>query len=228
MSWNHMRLRNVRFGPRFAVLALSALLLVACGRSEDPPPTNPLQPTTEATSTGPGGAPAGPVVTGELGGGPDVEAAAGQAQALIAEWLGAPATNFSVLAIEAVDWPDSCLGSAFPAEACADVITPGWKVLLLDAVDGAHTVHLGAGGAARWAGENAGDGTIVSIDAAARSMRLALPNDEVELRLAPGTRLDASIGDVDSLELGQHVFFGADTPVDGAGVIVAAWLFVAE
>ncbi|MEZ4501903.1 MAG: hypothetical protein R3C39_04720 [Dehalococcoidia bacterium] len=219
------------FGHRFALLGAllvaSMLLLAGCGRSEDPPPTNPLQPTTEATSTASGETPSGTVVTGDPGGGPDAEAAAAQAVALMAEWLGVPATNFSVLAVEAVEWPDSCLGAAFPDEACDDVLTPGWKVLLLDAVDGAHTVHLGTGGAARWAGEYAGDGTLVSLDLAARSMRLALPNDEVELRLAPGTRLDDGL-ELDTLEAGDHVFFGADTPVDGSSVIVAAWLFLGE
>jgi len=35
-----------------------------------------------------------------------------------------------VEAFEAAEWPDACLGLAGPLEACAAVITPGWRVTL--------------------------------------------------------------------------------------------------
>lgn len=35
-----------------------------------------------------------------------------------------------IVSVEPVDWPDACLGLARPDEACAQVITPGLRVLL--------------------------------------------------------------------------------------------------
>jgi hypothetical protein len=35
-----------------------------------------------------------------------------------------------IVSVEAVDWPDACLGMAGPDEACAEVITPGYLVVL--------------------------------------------------------------------------------------------------
>lgn len=35
-----------------------------------------------------------------------------------------------VIAAEAVQWPDACLGAAVPAESCALVVTPGYRVTL--------------------------------------------------------------------------------------------------
>ncbi len=44
--------------------------------------------------------------------------------------LGVEAVAISVVSTEAVQWPDACLGAAGPGTACAEVITPGFKVLL--------------------------------------------------------------------------------------------------
>ena len=50
----------------------------------------------------------------------------------------------TVVAVEAVEWPDACLGAAGPDELCAQVITPGYKITL--AVDGQeYTYHTDAG-----------------------------------------------------------------------------------
>ena len=35
-----------------------------------------------------------------------------------------------VLSIEAVDWPDSCLGLPEAVEGCIKVITPGWLIIM--------------------------------------------------------------------------------------------------
>ncbi len=49
-----------------------------------------------------------------------------------------------VVAVEAVEWPDACLGAAGPDEMCAQVITPGYKITL--AVAGQEYVyHTDAG-----------------------------------------------------------------------------------
>jgi len=45
----------------------------------------------------------------------------------------------AVVAAEAVDWPDACLGAGGPAESCALVVTPGYRVTL--AVDGDEYVY---------------------------------------------------------------------------------------
>lgn len=35
-----------------------------------------------------------------------------------------------IISVEAVDWPDACLGAARPDEACAQVITPGYRIVI--------------------------------------------------------------------------------------------------
>lgn len=53
------------------------------------------------------------------------------ARAHLAERLGIPAEQISVHAIRSVEWPDSCLGSPNLDQVCAEVITPGFRVVLL-------------------------------------------------------------------------------------------------
>jgi len=36
----------------------------------------------------------------------------------------------AILKVEPVEWPDSCLGCASPDTACAQVITPGFRIVL--------------------------------------------------------------------------------------------------
>ena len=36
----------------------------------------------------------------------------------------------SLVLVEAVDWPDACLGAAAPGDVCATVITPGYRVIV--------------------------------------------------------------------------------------------------
>ena len=38
--------------------------------------------------------------------------------------------EIEVLSVEAMEWPDGCLGVGQPDEVCAQVITPGFEVLL--------------------------------------------------------------------------------------------------
>jgi hypothetical protein len=35
-----------------------------------------------------------------------------------------------IISVEAVDWPDACLGAANPGDICAAVITPGYRIIL--------------------------------------------------------------------------------------------------
>ncbi len=53
-----------------------------------------------------------------------------------ANLLRVPSAEIAVAYLEAQDWPDSCLGLAGPDEGCADVITPGYRIVLGSPGDG--------------------------------------------------------------------------------------------
>jgi hypothetical protein len=57
---------------------------------------------------------------------PGVVAALG----FLADELGVDPGTIVVVDFEAVDWPDACLGLGGPDEACAQVVTPGWRIEL--------------------------------------------------------------------------------------------------
>jgi len=48
----------------------------------------------------------------------------------LAQRLSVPVEDIDVLSVEAVDWPDSCLGVPVPDQACLQVITPGFRTSL--------------------------------------------------------------------------------------------------
>mgnify|MGYP001606391884 CR=1 FL=1 len=43
---------------------------------------------------------------------------------------GVPENQVTVVRFDAAQWPDACLGLAQPGEMCAQVITPGFRVVL--------------------------------------------------------------------------------------------------
>jgi hypothetical protein len=51
-------------------------------------------------------------------------------KSVLAAKTGISATDILLKSAEAVDWPDACLGLAKPDEACAQVLTPGYRVIL--------------------------------------------------------------------------------------------------
>jgi hypothetical protein len=53
-----------------------------------------------------------------------------EAQRTLSEALGIAVTEIELVTTEQVDWPDACLGLPSGGEACAEVITPGWQVVL--------------------------------------------------------------------------------------------------
>jgi hypothetical protein len=57
-------------------------------------------------------------------------AAALIAQSVLSEALGVSVSEIEILTTEQVDWPDACLGLSSGGEACAQVITPGWRIVL--------------------------------------------------------------------------------------------------
>ena len=223
-----------------AITTLAAVaLLVACAPS-DPPPTNPLD-DGGATSTATGPLPTFPATgsvtaTAPLDGssvtpasdvGAETERITGEALALLAEWIGAPATEFRLTSIEAVAWPDACLGIINPAVACAEVVTPGYRVSLhhVGAPSNAYLIHAGKGGRYVWSPSRGPEERIVaSVDPDAGTVGLERPaggDDQLGLlhRAVPGSSLDVPLRD---LQPGQRVWIGTADPLDDAeaGLIV--------
>ena len=48
----------------------------------------------------------------------------------LAQRLGVPASEISVVQVSQEQWPNACLGAASPDEVCAQVVTPGYRVIL--------------------------------------------------------------------------------------------------
>lgn len=104
-----------------ATVALSLLGLIACTPLIQPPAESPDQGAAEETPT---------LV---------------MARANLAQTLGVAPDAISVVAEEAVEWPDACLGAPQTDEMCAQVITPGFQVTL--AADGQeYLYHTNADG----------------------------------------------------------------------------------
>lgn len=108
----------------------TALLMSACAPGQIPgaaQPTSVPQPTeapkpTDMPVPTPNDAPIEP---------PE---AVLKARALLAQELNVAEAEITIATIEEKDWPDACLGAAVAYEACAAVITPGYRVVLT--VDG--------------------------------------------------------------------------------------------
>jgi hypothetical protein len=48
----------------------------------------------------------------------------------IVEKYGLNSDQITIISAEHVEWPNACLGLAGEDEMCAEVITPGWKIVL--------------------------------------------------------------------------------------------------
>ncbi len=98
-----------------AVLLVLIFVLAACAPAFTPPTEAPAPlptPTAEpATSAYP----------------PAVLAA----RQFLADQLSTSVDAIQVVEVTPVEWPDSCLGAANPDEMCMQVITPGYRVILL-------------------------------------------------------------------------------------------------
>lgn len=113
-----------------SVVLLLSILVTACGTSATPAsiPTSPprmptfapsVLPTMAASPLDPGLSPA----TGK-------EAAVANSRQNLAERLGVELKAVIMVTVEAVDWPDGCLGVQTPGIMCTAVITPGYRVIL--------------------------------------------------------------------------------------------------
>ena len=64
------------------------------------------------------------------GGQAELPTAATAARFALSRQLGVSILKVVVVSVEEVEWPDSCLGVAQPDVVCAQVITPGYRVIL--------------------------------------------------------------------------------------------------
>ncbi len=71
---------------------------------------------------------------------PESEAAVNAAVQALAERLGVEGSTITLVSVEKAQWRDSCLGVALPGLVCAQVITPGYKIIL-DSGGTQHEVH---------------------------------------------------------------------------------------
>jgi hypothetical protein len=61
---------------------------------------------------------------------PDLTPTQNAAIEALSQSLGLPADQITLASTEAVDWPDGCLGLAEEGLVCAQVITPGFRLIL--------------------------------------------------------------------------------------------------
>ena len=61
---------------------------------------------------------------------PKAQAAVEAARAFLARYLNAPMEEIEVIYVEPVEWPDTALGCPGPGRSYAQVITPGYRVVL--------------------------------------------------------------------------------------------------
>jgi hypothetical protein len=109
----------------FAACVLLVIVLSAC-RLFAPEP-NDFPPAPTATPVNATDVPTVPLTPVSGGGYPAVVFKARDALAL---QLGISAEQITVINVESVEWPDSCLGVSKPGIACAMMITPGYRVIL--------------------------------------------------------------------------------------------------
>ncbi len=111
-------------GKIIPVLMVVFVLASACAPAADP---DPLAPTPTPTSPVPTPMPTTPpVITPN----PQSSGPVDAAKLDLAKLLGVDISKINLLSQEAVDWPDSCLGVKQEGIYCAQMITPGFKILL--------------------------------------------------------------------------------------------------
>lgn len=128
------------------LLTLPVLILVACSGTTTPtadiptttslppssvvesplsPPATPAPPSPEHTSPLPDPASSPIEPPSQM-----TDQAVAAAKTSLAEELGVTADQIEVTTIEPVEWPDASLGCPKPGKAYAQVITPGYRIVL--------------------------------------------------------------------------------------------------
>jgi hypothetical protein len=151
------RLRNVRWLPAAVLLALAAPLAACGGGGADSTPNEAtLSAILTPDATDAFDAPLATYLATTVGTvptqGPEATPTLGQPQPPEQAARGDLAARFAVsvdeievVSVEAMDWPDACLGLAAPGEVCAQVVTPGFEVTLAFG-DGQFVYHTNENG----------------------------------------------------------------------------------
>jgi hypothetical protein len=104
MDSKHLFEKKGYFAFLFALMMVAVLALTACNQG--------MLPNTGGDTTG------------------VPPQAALEAANQLAQNLGVEVGDIQIVRTEQVDWPDACLGLPQQDEACADVVTPGFRVQL--------------------------------------------------------------------------------------------------
>ncbi len=187
------------------------------GVTSFPPPFAPPSMTPTAPATG---ALSATVPTSPAAG--DREAAAGAAIEALANRMAVSATRLTVARVEPVDWPNSCLGVSLPGIACAEVITPGYRVTLRYNTTSLHEMRTGRGGASAWVAQTTVHAAVREAERASTALAITDASGKaLSVLLAPGTqRIGVPVG---SLKAGDGIVLGVDDVRDG-GPLRAVWL----
>jgi hypothetical protein len=99
----------------FFLIIACGLLVVGCVPLPSSSAPEPAAPTRAGTPPAPTETPIPAAVA---------------AQAALATKLGVAEDQITIVSAERVEWPDACLGAATEGELCAQVITPGYRIVL--------------------------------------------------------------------------------------------------
>ncbi len=126
---------------------------------------------------------------------PDVPPAVQAAQANLAQERQVDAAAITVVSVEAVEWPDACLGAPTAEEMCGQVLTPGYLITL--AVDGAeyryHTNVDGSMVRQPAAEDDMGSGDTGSSDTDSGEMTFFVESIEVRLLESNPVQVEAVV-----------------------------------
>ncbi|CAG0936636.1 hypothetical protein TFLX_05518 [Thermoflexales bacterium] len=113
-----------------SIVLLLSILIAACGAPATPTsiPTSPPSLPTSAPSMLPTMAPS-PLDPG-TNPAEGQEAAVANSRQDLAQRLSVDVGAVIMVSVEAVEWPDGCLGIQTPGIMCTTVITPGYRVIL--------------------------------------------------------------------------------------------------
>ncbi len=227
--------------PAAAAAALAAVALLAACTSTATPPRSPFDDRGAVPTVPPGvtnfpppfapptltptpGTPIAPPGTPSSPAAGDAEAATGAAIDVLANRMAVSATRLSRVSVEAVAWPDACLGASLPGQACAQVVTPGYRVTLRYDTGSTHEVRTGGGGLAVWVAQSRLQATVAESESQRPGAPIALTGASgraMSVLLAPGTqRLGIPIG---ALKAGDRITLGVDDSGDG-GPLRAVWI----
>jgi len=207
-------------GVAGSACALLALAAGAACSGDGPPPRSPLGPDTAtaapatsatASATASPTPPSTPTATAPSGGPPvdvDRELAIGKAIERMAQWLGVDQTDLVFASFDEQTFSNACLDVERPGVMCAQVITPGVSVSLLDRVGASHEVRADAAlQNFAWSPGATASGRVTAIDQSAGTLTVDAGGTILRLRRAPGTLQDTPFSD---LTVGADLSFGFD------------------